>query len=152
GIKQSARVTIALGSIETFMMALLALILIVQAGSSQPLISFSPASSPHAWGGVFFAMVYGILSFLGFESGVPLAEESNNPKRSLAIAIMVSTVGIGLFYVLLGYGTVAGWGFSDPQKFADDFGGAKDPYFTLGAKAFGGGIGPVIMLLLVTNT
>jgi amino acid transporter len=64
---------------------------------------------------------------------------------------MASTLGIGLFYCLLGYATVAGWGFSDPQTFADDFSTAQSPYYTLGAKAFGG-IGPLLVLLAIANS
>ncbi|MBV9356988.1 MAG: APC family permease [Chloroflexi bacterium] len=151
GVRESSQVTVWLGSIEIAIMLLLGVILIVKAGSNQPLVSFTPAASPEHWGGVAFAIVFGILAFLGFESGVPLAEESNNPKRSLTIAIMASTLGIGLFYCLLGYATVAGWGFSDPQTFADDFSNATSPYYTLGAKAFGA-IGPLLVLLAIANS
>ena len=98
GIRQSSKATVILGTIEIVVLLFLAVIWIVKAGPNQPVISLSPASSPLGWGGVFFATVYGILSFLGFEAGVPLAEESNNAKRSLTISIMASTIGIGLFY------------------------------------------------------
>ena len=121
GVRQSVRATIILGSIEMAILLLLAVILIVQAGPNQALISFSPAASPQGWGGVGFATVFGVLSFLGFESGIPLSEESQNPRRSLTITILASTLGIGVFYCFLGYATVTGWGFTDPQKFATGF-------------------------------
>ena len=54
-------------------------------------------------------MVFGILSFLGFESGVPLAEESHNARRNVILGLMVSTIGIGIFYIVMAYATVAGW-------------------------------------------
>jgi amino acid transporter len=151
GVRQSSQSTVILGSIEIAIMALLGVILIVKAGSNQPLISFSPAASPEGWGGVGFATVFGILSFLGFESGIPLAEESHNPKRTLTIAIMASTLGIGLFYCFLGYATVAGFGFSDPKTFADSFSTAQSPYYALGAKAFGA-IGPWLVLIAIANS
>jgi len=153
GVRQSARVTMVLGTIETVVFGLLGLILILKAGSHQPVTSLSPVSSPNAFGGVLFAMIYGILSFIGFEAGVPLSEESYNAKRSLMIAIMASCVGIGLFYCFMAYGTVAGWGnFDDPSAFAGDFGDASKPvFYILATRAFGA-IGPLIMWLLITNS
>jgi amino acid transporter len=151
GIRQSSRTTVVLGSIEICILVFLAIVWIVQAGPNQPLISLSPASSPLAWGGVFFATVYGILSFLGFEAGVPLAEESNNARRSLVIAIVASTVGVGLFYCLMGYATVAAWGFQSPQQFADEFSSADNPYFTMGQNALGI-VGAVLVFLAIANS
>ncbi len=151
GIRQSSRTTVVLGTLDIAVMSILALAWIIRAGANQPVISFSPASSPLGWGGVFFATVYGILSFLGFEAGVPLAEESHNARRSLTISIMASTLGIGLFYCVLGYATVAGWGFSDPKQFADDFSNATNPYFTMGQNAFGI-LGALLVLFAIGNS
>src|SRR5260370_16041118 len=151
GIRQWSRMTVVLGTIEICILLFLASVWIVQAGPNQRVISLLPASSPLGWGGVFFATVYGILSFLGFEAGVPLAEESNNARRSLVIAILVSTVGVGVFYCLMGYATVAAWGFHSPQQFADDFSSANNPYFTMGENALGA-VGGLLVLLAVANS
>jgi len=151
GIRQSSKTTVIMGSLEIVILMFLAIVWIVKAGPNQPVISLSPASSPLGWGGVFFATVYGILSFLGFEAGVPLAEESHNAKRALTISIMASTIGIGFFYCFLGYATVAGWGFSDPQTFADDFSNATNPYFTLGQNSLGF-VGSLLILFVIANS
>jgi amino acid transporter len=167
GVKQAVVVSMILGTIETLLFALFGLILIAKAGGNQPLVSFAPASSPTAYGGLMFASVFAILSFIGFESGVPMAEESNNARRNVIIGLMVSTVGIGLFYIAMGYATVAGWSgvqaegstyinfanFShdDAVNFGKEFSGAQDPYFTLGERAFGAA-GPLLMLLMLTNS
>jgi amino acid transporter len=151
GIRQSAVVTVVLGTIEITILLVLGLVLIVKAGANQPLVAFTPSASPQSWGGVGFAMVFGILSFLGFESGIPLSEESNNAKRSLSITILASTIGAGIYFCFLGYATVAGWGFTDSQSFAADFSGATNPYFTLAGNAFGV-IGPWLILFAVANS
>ena len=114
-----------------------------------------------------FASVFAILSFIGFESGVPMAEESHNARRNVIIGLMVSTVGIGLFYIAMAYATVAGWSgvqadgstyinfsnfsHADAVSFGQEFSGAQDPYFTLASRAFGS-IGPLLMLLMLTNS
>ncbi|MCX6616780.1 MAG: APC family permease [Acidobacteria bacterium] len=151
GIRESSRATVIFGSLEIAIMLLLAVVLIVKAGPRQPLSSFTPDSSPLRWGGVFFATIYGVLGFLGFEAGIPLAEEDENARRSLSIAIMTSTLGMGLFYCVLGYGTVAGWGgFENPSRFAAGFSGAVNPYFALGRRAFGAA-GPWLVLFVIAN-
>lgn len=151
GIRQSSKTTVIMGTLEIAVLLFLAVVWIVQAGPNQPVVSLTPAASPLGWGGVFFATVYGILSFLGFEAGVPLAEESNNARRSLTISIMVSTLAIGLFYCVLGYATVAGFGFTNAQQFADDFSGATNPYFTLGQNSLGT-LGALLVLFVIANS
>lgn len=151
GIRQSSRATVVLGTLEIVVLLFLSVVWIVQAGPNQPVVSLVPSSSPLAWGGVFFATVYGILSFLGFEAGVPLAEESNNARRSLTISIMASTIGIGLFYCLMGYATVAAWGYQGPQAFADSFSNATNPYLTMGRNALGI-VGALLVLFAIGNS
>jgi amino acid transporter len=152
GIKQSSKTTVVMGSLEIGVLLFLALIWIIKAGPNQPVISVLPAASPLGWGGVFFATVYGILSFLGFEAGVPLAEESKNAKRSLTISIIASTIGIGLFYCVLGYASVAAWGgFNDPEAFANDFSTAANPYITMGQNALGI-VGALLVLFVIANS
>jgi len=152
GIRQSSRLTVILGSIEIGVLLFFAILWIIRAGSNQPVISFSPASSPQGWGGVFFATIFGVLSFLGFEAGVPLAEESNNARRSLVISILTSTIGIGLFYVVMGYGTVAGYGFASAQDFADKFSADNfNAYFTMATNVLGV-VGALLMLFVIANS
>lgn len=152
GVQQSARVTILLASAELAIMVVLGVLLIVKAGGHQVGTAFTPSASPHHWGGVFFATVFGITALIGFESGLPLSEETRNAKGSITRAIVLSILGIGAFFVVLGYATVVGWGFKSPAAFADSFSGATDPYLTLASHAFGA-IGPwVIMLALLNGT
>src|SRR5206468_1380378 len=134
-------------TLETLIMTVLAVLLIVKAPDGQDLGTFLPTSSPLGWGGVGFAVIFALLSFTGFESVIPLAEETRDPKRALTYSIIMSTIMIGVFYVLLGYATAVGWGgTSDPAKFAQDFGSAQDPYgSTLAVRAFGT-LGPWLVL------
>ena len=150
GIKQSARVTITLASAELVIMTLLGVLLVIKAGSHQVGTAFLPSASPHHWGGVFFATVFGITALIGFESGIPLSEETHNPRKALTRAIVRSILGCGIFFIFLGYATVSGWGFSGAKGFADSFSGASDPYFTLAKHAFGV-VGPWLILLALLN-
>ena len=91
-------------------------------------------------------------SFLGFEAGVPLAEESNNARRSLMIAIMASTIGIGLFYCVLGYATVAGWGFTDPADFRGRLQQRHQPVLSRSAQTALGFFGVILVLFVIANS
>src|SRR5207245_10797269 len=53
-------------------------------------------------------MIFGILAFIGFAASIPLAEETKDPRRTIGRAVLLSCLGIGLFYVFTTYaGTVA---------------------------------------------
>jgi amino acid transporter len=150
GITQSARLTITLASAELVIMIVLGVLLVIDAGSHQVGSAFTPSASPNHWGGVFFATVFGITGLIGFESGIPLSEETRDAARSLRRAIVVSIVSIGIFFVFMGYATVVGWGFSTPDHFASGFSSATDPYFTLAQHAFGA-IGPWLIMFALLN-
>jgi amino acid transporter len=56
-----------------------------------------------------------VLAFGGFEGATPLAEESKDPKRTVQRAVLFSTLGIGIFYVLTTYAADVAFG---PNSFA----------------------------------
>ena len=63
--------------------------------------------------GLFLAMVFSVLSYTGFESTAPLAEETRNPKRNVAIAAIVGTALILVYYVIFGFATALGFGIDN---------------------------------------
>ncbi len=153
GVRISSDWTIALGALEVLIMLLLGILLVANAPDGQDLSTFTPASSPNGWGGVIFAMIFALLSFTGFESGIPLAEETREAGKALTFSVVLSTLLIGIFYVFLGYATAVGFGGThDPAKFAQDFSGAADPYgSTLATRAFGT-LGPWLVFLAILNS
>jgi amino acid transporter len=52
----------------------------------------------------------------GWEAAVPLAEETENPRRNVPRATMASIVIIGLMLVVVIWGQVIGWGVSNLSK------------------------------------
>src|SRR6202012_6054595 len=42
--------------------------------------------------GVFYGLIFGITSFIGFESAADFGEETANPRRSVPIAILVAVI------------------------------------------------------------
>ncbi|HEX9131567.1 MAG TPA: APC family permease [Ktedonobacteraceae bacterium] len=138
GIKISADVGVALGVIEIGIFALLAVFLIVSAGTAGNTTAvFNPASSLQSglggWQGVLFGALFAFLAFSGFESSATLGEESHNPRRIVPLAILLATVIIGVFYVFCSYAGVVGWGFHTITTFPSD----PDPWGTMAARVWG---------------
>lgn len=112
GIKISADASVILGCVEIVVFVLLALWLIVTAGSGNTAATFNPASSSESGlgglQGILHGVIFAFLAFAGFESSAPLAEEAHNPRRTVPRAIIAATIAIGIFYVFCSYAGVVG--------------------------------------------
>ena len=71
--------------------------------------SFNPNNLPSVHG-LYLGIVFTILALSGFEAVAPLAEETENPRRNLPIAIVGSTVLVATFYALVNWGVLVGHG------------------------------------------
>ena len=97
------------------------------------LIPFSPASVPPD-GNLAFGIVFAISSFIGFETAAALGEETRNPRRNIPRAVYGSMLLVGVFYVIMVYAAVMGYG---PDKMVSGYGQDLAPFDTI-ARAFGG--------------
>ncbi|MFL5775520.1 MAG: APC family permease, partial [Chloroflexota bacterium] len=116
GVTISTRVGVALGLIEIAIFLLVSLLLIINAGSQNTLSVFIPGEDglkPALQG-----MVFCLLAFVGFEAAAPLAEETRDPKRTIRLAVLLSAVLIGAFYVFCYYAATV---FFGPDKMQSDF-------------------------------
>ncbi len=117
GAKVSGTAGVILGLLELGIMLILAVWLIIAAGSHNTLSVFSTAA-PGVHGGlvgVLRAVIYTVPAFAGFETAAVLAEESRDPKRNIPRAIVFATLGTGIFFVVGAYAGVIAWG---PTKMA----------------------------------
>jgi amino acid transporter len=80
---------------------------------------FAPAADFNRWSGVGYAMVFCVLSFAGFEGAATLGEETQNPHRSIPIAILGTCALAGAFYVFVAYAQVMGYGLSAAKDLAN---------------------------------
>jgi amino acid transporter len=106
GIRTSARLGTILGVSEIAVFLVLAVFLVVHAGSHNTLSVFTTKyTTPgfHGISGVIAGSVFTILAFGGFEGAAPLAEEARNPRRTIQRAVLLSTVLIGALYVFTTY-------------------------------------------------
>jgi amino acid transporter len=134
GIQVSMRTNAWLGGAEVLIMLALAITFLAHpAPGSTYIAPLQPSQSPHHIGGILAGMVFSILALSGFEAPAPLAQEARQPGKSIGLAVILSLLTIGIFYVFTSYASAIGWGSSDMAGFASD----PNPYFALGHKLWG---------------
>ncbi len=116
-IKASVQVDLALLIAEVLAFLLLAVIAIARAGSSNTLTVFTPSASPTGFSGVGLGVVFGILSFIGFDAAATLGEETRNPRRNVPLAVGGALIMVGVFYVFIMYALTVGYGITNPANF-----------------------------------
>jgi amino acid transporter len=110
GISLSARAMLILGGLEVAIFLILGLSGLISPGPGGfNANSFNPGNLPNL-NGLYLGVVFTILALSGFEAVAPLAEETENPKRNLPIAIVVSTIGVAIFYAFVNWGVLVGHG------------------------------------------
>jgi len=102
GAEASIKSTVRLMIVETLVViALSATILIVKAGEPGA-INLSPFDPHQANGlsGFWAAMILGVLAFCGFDVVSTAAEEAHAPREHLPKAILLTVVGIAIFWAI----------------------------------------------------
>jgi len=131
-IKASVNVDLALLVIEVIIFLILGVVAIATAGPGNSADYILVSSAPTGFAGVGLGVVFGILSFIGFDAAATLGEETKNPRKSIPFAITGALGAVGIFYVLMMYALAAGYGLNDPAKM-DAFLKDPNPFVTLGA-------------------
>jgi amino acid transporter len=133
GIRQSLRAGAVFLAFELTVILGFALYMVVHGGpEGQAPASLLPSAAP-SYGSLGLALVFGILSFQGFESAATLGEETRDAKRRVPLAVMSAVLVTGVFYTFVAYAATVGWG---PSKMAG-FGSDGAPFTTL-AQRYGG--------------
>ncbi len=147
GIKLSAKAMLALTAFEVGVFSVLAISGFADPGKGGFTFQvFNPGNAPSAHG-VWLGIVFTILALSGFEAVAPLAEETENPRRVLPIAIVGSVTVIAIFYAVVNWGVLVGHGITDVK--AGHF-TTSDQIFELGRRLWGGAW--IIILFATINS
>jgi amino acid transporter len=110
-VRFSTRTEVVVAALTAGALLLLAFIIIGDGGAQgNTLDAFSPGAAGVSFGLVLGGLAFGILSFTGFETAAVLAEESDNPRRNVPLAIFSAVLIAGAFYVVMTYATSIGYG------------------------------------------
>lgn len=141
GAKQSLKLSLLLFLAEVGVLLILCIIVLAKGGVDGIHFEvFSPSLSPSGFSGIALGMIYGILSFVGFEAATTLAEEVKEPRRNVYRALMGSTLLVGLLYLLSTFTAVNGFGIQNVKSLATDV----SPFVTLATNY----AGPAFVLLI----
>jgi amino acid transporter len=120
GITISVRTIVVVGALEFLIVLALGLWGLFDPGPGGFTFSvFSPSYDPGnmvVGSGFSLAVVFTVQGLTGWEAAVPLAEETENPRRNVPIATMASIAIIGAMLVLVFWGQVVGWGTDNLTK------------------------------------
>jgi amino acid transporter len=111
-VRLSGRLTLVLEGTSVLAILLLATIVLMRVPLS--LLPFRP-DRDHGWTGIGYGIVFAVLSYAGFEGAATLGEETRNPGRSIPMAVMGTVIAAVLFYVLVSYAQVVGYGLDQVQ-------------------------------------
>jgi amino acid transporter len=146
GVKISVRTIVIFGGLEVLLCLALAVSGLINPGPGG--FNFSPFDPSQALSlnGFYLAVVFSVFTFSGFESVAPLAEESKDPRKTLPLAVILSLVIACIFFLLMPWGILVGWGTSDFNGFASN----ESPVFALAHNLWGGAW--VIILIAFVNS
>ena len=142
GVRQSINVDLLFMVFEVGVGLILAAIVLFHVGqkSGLSLTPFSLSAVPLS-GSLPAGVILALLTYIGFEAGAALGEETRDPHRNIPRAVFGSMVLVGLFYVLLAYTGTIGYGIN---KMVTGFANDPAPYDTI-SRNFGG---PLLVVLV----
>jgi amino acid transporter len=120
-VHTTTRVQLAVGAITVLILLIVVVVVTVKGGahghSAAPFTFGKTASG--GFNGVFYGLILGITSYIGFETAADFGEETANPRRAVPIAILAAVTFAIIFYVWTTYATTIGYGVdelaSDPS-------------------------------------
>lgn len=133
GVRESLEAGAIFLGFEVTVLTAFGLYMIINGGpQGNDISTLSPATLPSG-GALASGLIFGLLSFQGFEAAATLGEETRESKRRVPLAVMAAVGVTALFYVFVSYAATIGWG---PSKMAG-YGASADPFTNL-AQHYGG--------------
>ena len=121
-IKVTTRVQLIVGIVTVAVIVLVDVVTTAKGGShGQALSAFSFGhTNEGGFTGVFYGIILGVTSYIGFETAADFGEETANPRRNIPIAVIAATGFVVVFYLLTTYAIDIGFGVNNGAKFGAD--------------------------------
>jgi amino acid transporter len=148
---------------EVIALLVLAIAVIVSGGDSglslkplNPAEIFSNDAAVKTFGAAAagIALFGAFWSWVGFEMAPNYAEESRDPKRIAKAATYGSVIGLGLFYILISFVFVNGWGLNKvaPAVNAQFEGKYGSAFYPLADRFVGSALSTALEILIITSS
>lgn len=127
GVQVSTRAALILFVFEAAVLLLLGIVIVINKGAS---LSATPFAAPESSAGIVgFATAFALANyaFVGWESAAPLAEETDNPRRNVPLALILSVIILAIIFIFVTYAAVVAYGVGNMKTLAND----QTPFATL---------------------
>jgi amino acid transporter len=126
-IKVTTRTQLIVGVATVAVIVVVDLVTTIKGGShGQALSAFGFGHSlKGGFSGVFYGIILGVTSYIGFETAADFGEETANPRRYIPIAIIAATAFAVVFYLWTTYSMAIGFGVNNGAKWGADPVGLK---------------------------
>jgi len=150
GIELSARIQQVLLSAEILILGLFSVVALVKVYGSHPAGSIEPTFSwfnPFAlkFGALLDGILLGVFIYWGWDSGVAVNEESEDPNEGPGRAAVMSTILLVLIYVIV---SAAGQAFHGPGFLSSN---NEDVLNALGKPVLGSGLDKLLIIAVLTS-
>lgn len=121
-IRVTTRTQLIVGVITVAVIVIVDLVTTAKGGShGQALSAFSFNHTVQGgFNGVFYGIILGVTSYIGFETAADFGEETANPRRNIPIAIIAATTFVVIFYLWTTYAMAIGFGVKNGAKWGAD--------------------------------
>jgi amino acid transporter len=121
-IKVTTRVQLIVGIVTVAVIVLVDVVTTAKGGShGQALSAFSFGhTNEGGFTGVFYGIILGVTSYIGFETAADFGEETAHPRRNIPVAIIAATGFAVVLYLFTTYAIAIGFGVNNGAKFGAD--------------------------------
>ncbi len=141
-IDVTTKLQLVIGILTIAVIVLVGVIVVAKGGASGN--TLAPFTFSHTttggFNGVFYGIILGVTSYIGFETAADFGEETANPRRSIPIAILAATIFAIVLYIFTAYAMTIGFGVENGK----DFGADPFALKTIAMKFVGGPFGVLI--------
>ncbi len=118
GIKQSVRYTTIMAMFEIIVIVASCIAILILHPSINTSAVFNPVLAKNGFLGVGLGILFMYTAFSGFGASTPLGEESRDAHRTVGLAVILSIVILGMFFVFTAYVFTVAYGFRSMDLYA----------------------------------
>jgi amino acid transporter len=117
-IAVTTRVQMLVGAATVAVLVIVDVIITAKGGAhGQTLAPFTPShTATGGFNGVFYGIILGVTSYIGFETAADFGEETKNPRRAIPTAVIVSVLFAIVLYLWTTYSATIGYGIPALSK------------------------------------
>jgi amino acid transporter len=148
GVRIAIRGVLLLATVSMIPFLILSVVIIAKGGvGGNTLTVFSPSAT--SWNAVFNGILFAVTLFIGFEAAASIAEETENPRRSIPIAVVGAVALSAVLYIIVTYAATIGFGKAALAH--GDWFAAASPMGTLATTYVGNWLSVLIDLVIILD-